>query len=102
MRPEDIRKINRTLENALTVEELIERLQEMDPESRVVFTCDYGDYHKTQQALTVRNVDERGAEEIRTTAYSHSGLALVDNDEENEELSEEEDDMLNYNIVVLA
>lgn len=75
----------------LTVAELIERLEDMDPEARVVFTCDYGDYHHTAQALPiVDDIEQSG--KIEESAYSHSGFALVEDDgsEDDEDMDDEE------------
>ena len=48
--------IIRKLEQAMSVEELIEELQRMPSKARVVFACDYGDRGNTQQALQVTEV----------------------------------------------
>ena len=71
-------EIERTLQNAMTVRDLIEQLQSLDPDSPVLFACNYGDYHNTQQALPVGDVEEHEASDLSTSAYSHSGLALTD------------------------
>jgi hypothetical protein len=52
----DAEKIEQRLRNALTVGELIQQLQRMDPDAYPVFRSDYGDYHQTQQALPVGEV----------------------------------------------
>ena len=86
--------MNRNFRNfkTLTVSELIERLQDMDPDARVVFTCDYGDYHHTAQALPiVDDVEQSG--QIEESAYSHSGFALGEDDgseDDEEEVDPEE------------
>ena len=77
-------KIDRVLSRGLTAAQLIEALSGMSPEAVPLFVCDYGDYCHTQQALPVTDV--RGlkeAEVIQESAYSKSGLALeeVDDDE---------------------
>lgn len=67
----------RTLENALTVGELIEELKMVDPAARVVFACDYGDICHTQQALTVETIDELAEDEaLKESGYSKSGIAI--------------------------
>jgi hypothetical protein len=76
--------IDRVLSRGLTAAQLIEALSEMSPDAVPLFVLDYGDYCHTQQALPVTEV--RGMEEaevIQESAYSKSGLALeeVDDDE---------------------
>lgn len=83
-------EIARKLRGAMTVAELIEALGDQDPEALVLFTCDYGDYHHTTQALLVREVvdAEQEGQILETSAYSHSGLAVEykdDGDYEDEE-----------------
>lgn len=59
----------------LTVRELREVLEDLDPEARIIFGSDYGDYCRTHQALPlVGNIEEVLVEE---TAYSHSGFAVA-------------------------
>ncbi len=48
------REISQLLDQALTVEELIDILQGYDANAKVVFQCDYGDITHTKQALAVR------------------------------------------------
>ncbi len=77
-------KIDQVLTSGMTAAQLIEALSEMSPDAVPLFVCDYGDYCHTQQALPVtevRGLDE--AEVIQESAYSKSGLALeeVDDDE---------------------
>jgi hypothetical protein len=73
--------ITEKLQGALTVAELIERLQDMEPAARVVFGCCYGDYSRTEQALMVASVEESNSTEIHETAYSESGLCIAEGDE---------------------
>jgi hypothetical protein len=69
--------IERKLSNALTVEELIDELQQYPKDARVVFACDYGDHSHTTQALPIETVDENTTEEtIIESGYSSSGLAI--------------------------
>ena len=84
------------LQNALTVRQLIETLEGEDPNAVVVFACDYGDLSHTQQAIPVESA-EKLYDKIRESAYSQSGLAVCDGDDEDEcELSDDE-----QNIVIL-
>jgi hypothetical protein len=55
-------KLTNALESGLTVEELIEELQSMDPESRVVFAYNYGDHGRTEVAEVVTTIDEGAVE----------------------------------------
>ena len=67
----------------ITVAQLIERLQGEDPEARVIFTADYGDYHHTQQALPITgDIDE--VEVVENEGYSRSGFALLEEDDEDD------------------
>lgn len=75
--------IERKLEQTITVEELIEALQEMDPKDRVVFASDYGDHMHTQQVHLIRgNIVDYP---VRESAYSSSGLALYTGDPEDQD-----------------
>jgi hypothetical protein len=59
--------------------ELIERLQECDPNAEVYFSCDYGDITHTQQLLPVAEVIvDLNTGDICDSAYSQSGEALRD------------------------
>ena len=87
------------LERALTVRHLIEELENQDPDARVLFVCDYGDYHHTQQALTVSSSEEYDTSNLRTSAYSHSGIALIEESGEPDE--PHEDDYEGQPIVIL-
>lgn len=83
--------IERKLKNGITVAELIEQLQASDPDAKVLFVCDYGDYHHTQQALPVSEV--RGieyGENVVESAYSQSGLALYQEDAQDMDGEEKE------------
>lgn len=83
----DIREITETTDRAMTVRDLIEALEGADPDARVLFVCNYGDYSNTQQALPVEEVvADCSLANLATSAYSQSGLAIVeDGDEEEDE-----------------
>jgi len=66
----------------MTVRQLIERLEDLDQDAPVLFACNYGDYHNTMQTLTIDDVDEMQSTDIAESAYSHSGLALIDDNED--------------------
>lgn len=76
------REVENKIDEAMTVAELIEHLQELDQEAHVLFTCNYGDFHRTEQALPVSDVNPVATSQITDSAYSRSGLALVDDDED--------------------
>ena len=52
------RELTNALEGGLTVEELIEELQTMDPKAKVVFEYVSSDYWRTPIARVVESVDE--------------------------------------------
>jgi hypothetical protein len=65
----------------LTVAQLIELLEDESPDARVIFSTDYGDYSRTEQALPIKG--EIDTVTIEESAYSNSGFA-VSSDEEDE------------------
>jgi len=75
------------LSSAFTVRQLIEELQEIEnQDAPVLFVCNYGDYHKTQQALMPDEVlGEYTTKDIQESAYSQSGYAFTDDGEERED-----------------
>jgi hypothetical protein len=68
----------RTALRTITVRELIEDLEEQDPDMPVVFTSDYGDIVHTQQVHAITGSCEEEA--LTETAYSVSGWAVRDVD----------------------
>lgn len=67
----------------LTVRALRELLENEDDDALVVFTTNYGDYHRTAQALTLDGEIEEGI--AVKSAYSNSGYALADDDEDQDD-----------------
>ena len=67
-----------TLEKALTVKDLLEILEDMNPDARVLFACDYGDHSHTTQALPVESADAKPVSRLKASAYSQSEVALRD------------------------
>lgn len=63
----------------ITVAKLIELLQDQDPDAQVIFSTNYGDYHRTQQALPIKGDFEEVV--IEKSAYSNSGFAIAENDD---------------------
>jgi len=62
----------------MNVKQLIERLQEQDPNAEVVFTYNYGDFWRTTVAPTVESVDVAHV----TFSEYHSMDKLVVRDED--------------------
>ena len=74
--------------NSITVAELIELLQDQDPEAAVCFSSDYGDHCHTQQVLTLRG--EAEMQKVYESAYSDSGFAVVKDDEDDDGTEEQQ------------
>jgi hypothetical protein len=85
------RDIDHQLEACYTVSQLMDRLDELDPDARIFFVCNYGDYHRTSQALPVGEVVEADTTDLATTAYSQSGICLVEQDEPDESRPDEDE-----------
>lgn len=78
----------------MTVAELIDALSDCDPDAVVVMISDYGDYHHTQQALTIKDCDGITCDQVivEEPGYSRSGLALVESDGSDDDEDEESDE----------
>lgn len=78
--------VERSLQDALTVADLIEELKNYPRDAKVLFQVGYGDYHNTQQALPVACCDslEDLSGCLVTSAYSKSQVA-IEEDEDREE-----------------
>jgi len=74
--------IQSVLNSAMTAGDLIERLQDFDADTPVLYIADYGDRHHTLQAIPIDHVDDldESGSSLDTSAYSSSGVCL--NDEE--------------------
>jgi len=73
-----IEEFNTKTAHCMTVEELIDELSSCSPDAKVFFQSDYGDYTHTQQLLFINGIAPiRSMDEITTTAYSETGLAVV-------------------------
>lgn len=94
--------IERVLEHAIKVSDLIDLLKDCDPEARVLFACNYGDYHNTQQALPVDSPEEMDSDELYETAYSHSGIALAEHEEDRYDGDEDDDDDCDWDSVPIV
>jgi len=64
----------------ITVRELRDLLEDQDDNALVIFTANYGDYHRTSQALPLKGEVEEGT--VAKSAYSNSGFELVQDDED--------------------
>jgi hypothetical protein len=90
------------MEAAYTVRQLREELEGADPDARVFFTCSYGDYHHTPQALPVGEiVEDLDTNDLAETAYSQSGIRLVEDREPEDEPRPEADDEDVFPVVIL-
>lgn len=72
-------EVNEVIESAMTVEDVLEALEGLDPKTRVLFVCSYGDYHRTQQALPVTEIIPYcSSSDFAESGYSTSGIALIE------------------------
>lgn len=71
-------EVKRTLNESVTVGELRAMLEDHDEESLVVFICDYGDHCHTQQALPIKSAEQLSSDDFRTSGYSQSGIAMIE------------------------
>ena len=89
----------------MTVEDLIDALEEFPKDAKVLFACDYGDISHTEQALPVESAGpiEELREMLAESAYSHSGMAIekreYDLDDEDDEDNDDEYEV--PNVVIL-
>jgi len=75
-------QIENKLDDAMTVGDLINHLNEFDPDAKVVFAIDYGDHSHTQQAIPVSYCECLDALEVLAeTAYSTSGICINESDD---------------------
>jgi hypothetical protein len=88
--------MKRTVDNALTVRQLIELLEDEDQDLPVVFQYNYGDHWNTLVLAQVEEVEEANAER---SSY-HDMFKLCD-DNLMEELSEENDEENENRVLVL-
>lgn len=84
-----MRNYNGERMRTITVAELIEALQEQDPDAMVLFSTDYGDYHHTPQALPLRGEIEQAT--IEKSAYSNSGFAISATESDDEDFDGADD-----------
>ena len=77
-------KVERELDRAMTVADLIDELGTLPPEAKVFFTCDYGDHCHTIQALPIKSIDEHTAKTLSESAYSQSGIEFREGSDDDE------------------
>ena len=95
-------KIEHVLEQSYTVRNLLEELETLDPEARVLFACNYGDYHSTQQVLPIAEITEHESDVLHESGYSQSGIAFTDIDAEPDDAeSNDDEDQETFPIVIL-
>lgn len=75
-----MRSVKQVLRDVMTVGQLIEELQGMDPDAVVLYVCDYGDHCHTQQALPIASVVEATADQLAPSGYSQSGVSYHEAD----------------------
>lgn len=78
---------------SITVRELKALLEDQDEDREVIFSTDYGDYHRTPQALPMAGEIEEVA--IVKSAYSNSGFAVLSEDDD----QGDEDDRETYLLI---
>lgn len=88
----DEHEVERVLDRCMTAKQLIGQLEDLDPDARVFFVCDYGDYHRTQQALPVEEVIGTDSSALRSTAYSGSGVCMIEDDGKDDDKDEEDEE----------
>lgn len=69
----------------MTVAELIETLQDFDPDMEVKFSYNYGDYWNTIVARGIDNVD---VDYVRYSNYHRMDKVITEPDEEDDDMEE--------------
>lgn len=81
---ENNEKINRRLNGTMTLGDLVAKVKEweneFDLESKIAFSSDYGDHCHTEQVHLLQG--ELIESRVYTSAYSGSGLAIKDDEDE--------------------
>ena len=76
----------------MTVQELIEQLQALDPQAEVQLATNYGDIASTTQLHDIGDVGEVEETRVYESGYSQSGEALQDP----EDWDDEDPDLCDY------
>lgn len=85
------------MSKSMTVAELIEELESMDPDAKVMFAYQSGDHWRTVVCEPVESVDE---EEVKWSEY-HRKYELVGEDEADDGENEADDEEDRKSIVLL-
>lgn len=94
------KRIPHQLSEAMTVAELIAELEDLPPDTKVLFACDYGDYCHTMQALPAKTFRRVPSSAVEESGYSHSGFALTEGYEHPDEI-DEPDFISDYDYIAL-
>lgn len=70
---------------SITVQDLLDALEDQPKDALVIVGADYGDLSHTEQALGLKGEVEEVT--ITPSAYSNSGFAIAEPDEDDEEPS---------------
>jgi len=73
--------IKRLVSRTLTASSLIAHLEHFDEETPIFISCSYGDRCNTMQILPIQDTGDFDIEDLETSGYSQSGVALKDEDD---------------------
>lgn len=108
---ESIENIKNILQTGMTVAQLIEALQRCPSKAVVCFRSGYGDYHDTQQALPIEDIEEITSNHMEESGYSYSGISLKMKDgeivtsTEDDEYDDDDEKIVDddpYDVVILS
>lgn len=81
----------------ITKRQLLDLLDDVEDDARIVFSSDYGDRGHTEQAHEIKGEIEQV--KVHESAYSASGFAIAENDDdEDDDDREDGDDYYVYRI----
>ena len=91
-----MRHLRDALSRGFTVGQMRKEMEHLPDDTPFVFVCDYGDYHHTMQALPAEDVEVVKLSALKDSAYSQSGIALIDEESRKDgprdsEIDEDED-----------
>lgn len=78
----------------ITVRELRDLLDDYDDDTPVIFSSNYGDRGRTEQAHALSG--DADLVTLRKSGYSESGYAVVEDDEDAQAAAERDDDSQEY------
>jgi len=73
-------RVQRVMDDAMTVGQLLKVLDGLDKDTPVLFACDYGDRCHTMQALKVKSANTFDSDVLHESAYSNSGVSFNEDD----------------------